>query len=260
MATRRAESVGLMSYRLWIVWGLLGASCGKCGNTSVPEVSEAGPRRVGATDLRSALFTVFPEFRYAILTRGSALVERTVEWKLPAQTSLVDAVRPHALAKGFSVADSGHDFVHAPFALDVESLPDGRVRLWVGLPITQADVGKLLQSPSPMGTDALAHWLPDLPQSRRLEENFVFKIQYQGSSEARTDFLVRQMVDLLQAGDWKVESLPEGWELNRRPDGGVGGVPSAFSLRLKNVRDFSTIAVERKGTQVAVTLRQELWK
>ena len=165
---------------------------------------------------------------------------------------------PFATEKGFSKGDGGHDFVHAPFALDVEKIPNERFRFVVGLPLQQSYVGRLLQSPAPMTSDQLAHWLPLPPDAEILKETFVLDLEYVGKTRAVTDGLARQMIDLLLAGPWTLSAFPEGWQVGKSEDGGVGRVPAEFEIALHRIYGGTEVQVNKRGDRVAVRYLQPL--
>lgn len=239
-----------------VVFVLSVAGCSRCGKANSSKVDAAvALQRVGTTDLRTALFTIFPEFRFAVITRGHAVVERRVKWKAPEGVSLKEAVKPYAEKVGLAVSSQGvHDFEKAPFGLDVEPLNENEIKLLIGLPIGQEDVGKLLQSPHPMTSEHLGQWIPRLPNETVLEETFFMSLQYQGSSVERTTLLVRQMIDLLLEGRWKTSMFPTGWET----DGGSKTTPTEFTMTLENNDTKARVEVERKEQAVAVKLIQPL--
>lgn len=235
-------------YCPWLLLGLLFTGCAKCGRAPAPKAF-APLQQTQAVDLRTALFTVFPEFRGAEITNGRAWVERTMRLAKASGAPVEDLFAPHAMKKGFLKADGGPGFVRPPFELDVEAAGPETYRLEVGLPLGQSDVGRLLQSPSPMTSEELAHWLPFPPGAEVLEETFFLELTYLGKTVARTDYLVRQVVGLLLASHWSAAHMPPGWPL----DGGEGSVPAELELRLE--RSYGGTKVELKKKEALVTVR-----
>jgi hypothetical protein len=232
---------------------LAATTCQRCGRS--PSQPDAGRAHRASTDVRTALFTVFPEFRFARVVAGEAKVTRTLAWKVESNEALRAALTEGWKEKGFvETTDGGALAVRAPFLLSAERAGD-TVALTMTLPIGPDDVGKLLKSPAPVTTDHLLSYLPTVPGAPVRSEEFQLSLEYQ-AEPAHADILTRQLVDLLQASGWKVDNLPEGWEPGRRPDGGLGGVPREFELTL--TQGNAEVRVMRSPAQVKVALHQVL--
>jgi hypothetical protein len=63
-------------------------------------------------------------------------------------------------------------------------------------------------------------------------------------------YFVSDGIHLNTAGTWKVERYPDGYELERRPDGGGGGTPEAYHLALVDTNTTARIEVHRDGGYV----------
>jgi hypothetical protein len=209
--------------------------CGRCGKATV----DAGTLTTAYShiDLRTALFTVFPEFRGARLVKGEAVLTRKIRWTGSGEVS-------EALNAAWKQ--------QAPFF--VRARADA---LEIGVPITDDDVPKLLQTPAPMGSEQLRHYLPALPGAQALGETFTMTIEYEAKPD-RAAFLTHQLVDILTAGEWRADALPTGWQVEKRGDGGVGAVPEAFTMSLTRSHAATRITIERNGGSVKVQLVQPL--
>ncbi len=246
----------LAPFALGLLLGLSG--CARCGravsaDAGGPDGSAKVERSKRAIDLRTALFTVFPEFRFATLLQGSAAVTRKVRWVPPQGASLESVVAAGAARNGFQPSDGG--WLRQPFLLTAKAEGDV-VELSAMLPIANEDVGRLLQSPSPMTSEQMATYLPELPGGTLLEETFVLSIHYV-APEQHAGFLAKQMVELLAAADWKVERYPEGWE-KRPDDGGFGASPDRYSLTAVRAHSATKVHVERDGGHVRANLVQQV--
>ncbi|MHB8878477.1 MAG: hypothetical protein ACYC8T_32675 [Myxococcaceae bacterium] len=255
-----------MSGRGERVWGVLLValalfSCERCSRPPAAPVNDTGlPGQTRATDLRTALMTIFPEIRGATVTAGYAQLSRELDWQPPAGTSLAQALAGPMAAKGFAPPDGGEAEligVRSSFTLHA-TRRGGHVVVSIRLPLENTQVTELYQSPAPLSTETMATYLAVPKGARPVSETFVLAIDYAGREE-RVDFLVRQLVDMLVAGYWTASKLPEGWEPTRRPDGGVGGVPASFELTLNRAAPATEIHIERDGPRVHVELLQPTW-
>jgi hypothetical protein len=208
----------------------------------------------------SRALQLFPEFRGAFVTGGSAVLVRELSWKAPEGQALSEVLAPLVKAKGFAPPDGGTAEVvgvRGPFTLRAVAQGE-RLRLTAALPVDNEHVAQIFQSPAPLSTEVMGTFLPVPDGAKPLSERFVLSIDYQ-AREVRVDFLVRQMVDLLRAGQWTVAKLPEGWEPDRRPDGGVGGIPAKFELTLSFAAPAAEVRVVRDGAKVHLELVQATW-
>jgi len=248
--------------------GLIAVASVSCGRCSRPTQAvdagcpscELSLRETHPTDVRTALMTVFPEFRGAVLTGGSAELVRDLSWTLPEGKPLEEVLAPLVRAKGFSAPDGGGAGLigsRGPLTLHA-STQGGHLLLTARLPVDNDDVAQIFQSPAPLSTEVLGTFLPVPEGARPLSERFTLSIDYQ-AREVRADFLVRQMVDLLVGGHWTVTRYPQGWEPDRRPDGGVGGIPAKFELTVARQAPATSVRVVRDGAKVHIELSQSTW-
>ena len=244
---------------------LLSASCARCSKSAAaPDAGcvscELSLRQTHPTDVRTALMAIFPEFRGASLTGGSAELARDLEWTPPEGKSLEEVLAPLVRAKGFSPPDGGKAGcigVRGPLSLHATAAR-GHLLLTARLPVDNDDVAQIFQSPAPLSTEVLGTFLPVPEGARAVSEHFTLFIDYQ-AREVRADFLVRQMVDLLQGGRWTVAEFPAGWEPDRRADGGVGGIPAKFELEVSRPAPATSVRVVRDGVKVHIELVQPTW-
>lgn len=218
---------------------------GGCTCKPKDPVRDAGTARIHrSTDLKTAVFTMYPEFRGARVMAGGAVLTRTMNGPVPLDAPLLETVTKNGFALG---GDGGMLLAtRAPYTLRVE----GPV-LAVSLPIVEADIGKLLNAPLSMTSEQIALWFPKPTGVALASEEFRVKLIYD-SIAWRTSFLVWQMVTLNAQGTWRVTQYPDGWEKNWRPDGGGGAIPGAFSMSLVDQSTTARIDVVRDGGFVQV--------
>ncbi len=202
-----------------------------CAKKSAP-APDAGSPAERVTDVRSAVFTIYPEFRFTRLEQAEARLVRR--------------------SRGAGHTDGG--LAPAPFRIE-ETRQGDVLEQTLRLPLTMEDVTALLHASSSLTTQHFAAMLPRPAGSELLDETFVVEVEYTASPE-RADFLVWQLVNLLTGTEWKVVSLPEGWQLGRRADGGAGEVPHRFELELARQRAGTRIVLRRDGERVRVEYRQ----
>ncbi len=218
---------------LWLLAVLLGG-CSRCGGPTAPDAGSVRIHR--STDLKTAVFSAYPEFRGARVVTGGVELVRTVDRLVPL---------PHArevIAKnGFDITSDGGSLsaTRAPYTVRIDG-----PQLRVALPIFEEDIGKLLNAPLTMTTEQLGLWLPKPAGATVLAEHFHLRLVYE-ASENRAQYLAWQMVDLNSQGSWKVEAWPEGYERIRRPDAGGGGTPVAYSISLVDTNTTARIALRR---------------
>jgi hypothetical protein len=249
---RRGEArVTRAALALALLWA---GACAKCGGEkpTVLAVPDAGTLVRRSTDLRTAVMTAMPEFRDTRLLHGSAVLRRTVEGEAP--TWEADARRGFAAngwaeapaAAGSKVLVAGKE----PFRLEVERRPRG-AELRVSLPLRDGDVARILSAPISITTEQLALYFPKLAGTAPVRERFEVTLGYE-SFAFRTHWLVWQLVDLSTRGAWKLARVPEGFEVGRKSDGGIGEVPARVSLLLEDSATGARVAVDRDGKNVTV--------
>lgn len=216
--------------------------CSRCGEkTEQPAAvvdsgapSTAVQGSLPATDLRSALFVIFPEFRATHVTGGEARFTRT----FPFEGDLEAALRPLLDQQGY--ADAGFaggevSAVRPPFKFEAKRV-DGQVAMSIYLPLSQEMVEKLIQSPSPLGTENMALMLPRLPEAKGASQTFEMKLDYVTKSQ-RAAFLTRQLVGGLVGSGWKSTAMP--------PDADAGDDPPKFDAVLTNAEWGARIELHR---------------
>ena len=204
---------------------------------------DAGQSRIHrSTDLKTAVFTAYPEFRGARVLEGGVELIRTVDRPVELQGPVLDRVR----SNGFQVSIDGGELVatRPPYTLRIKGS-----QLVVALPITEPDIGKLLNAPVTMTTEQIALWFPTAKDAGVVAEEFRLRLVYD-SIAWRAGYLAWQMVDLNTHGSWKVETYPDGYERVRRPDGGGGATPEAYSISLVDSNTSARIEVHRDGGRV----------
>lgn len=227
---------------------LAAASCSK----PRPAVPDAGQLVRRSTDLRTAVLAAMPEFRDTRLLAGSATLRRTV------------AGTPTALEADFKKALAHHRWkeeprlqgekvlagAKEPFRLEVEPRPQG-AELRLSVPVRDGDPARMLGAPISLTTEQLALYFPQLEGTAPVAERFEVALEYE-SFAFRTHFLVWQLVDLSTRVPWKLARVPEGFEVARKPDGGIGDVPERVSLALEDSTTGARVTVERDGKRVQV--------
>lgn len=216
-----------------------------------PEVDKAPPqpqlvRR--STDLRTAVLTALPEFRELKLVSGSAVLRR----KLSGQV-LASEVRKTFAASGWTeepqvAGDGTIAGTRREFRLEAEVGERGGEERLV-LPIRDGDPAKLLSAPISMTTEHLALELPKHRRAATQWERFEVTLEYE-AQPARAHFLVWQLVDLCTRGQWKLAQVPPGFEVGRKPDGGIGEVPEEVALALEDRASKARLSVDRRGGRV----------
>jgi hypothetical protein len=220
---------------------LMASGCSRCGAPPAPAVK----RIHRSTDLRTAVFTAFPEFRGAQVVEGNAELVRTFDRPVMPEKEVLETVGKN----GFQMAlDAGALLAtRAPFVLRLEG-----TQLAVSLPLRNSDIGKLLGAPTAMTTEQLALWFPKISGANLVGETFRVTLRYE-SADWRTAYLAWQMVDLNSHGSWRVAKWPEGYDRERRPDGGGGATPDVYSLELTDNTTQARIQVHRDRAFVDLT-------
>ncbi len=258
-----------------VVVGLLAlAGCDRCGgggqradagrvvavDAGTASALRPGPRgALHATDLRSAMILIFPEFRGAQVKGGRAELVREVTWSPSGSgQQLSEVVGPQLKRQGFGapdITDTSVSAKRAPFELQVRRA-DGQVVSTVALPLEGDVMNKLLHSPSPMGTEHLSTLLPRLPGETAARESFRMELNYVAKSD-RANFLVRSLVEDLMEGGWMPTTPLVGWE-PRLPDGGVGPIPVELELTLVNEDSGGRLEIKRRSGEVMLSYLQPL--
>lgn len=224
-----------------LFWVVL-ASCARCTTSGL----DAGLKR--ATDLRTALVTVFPENRGVAVKGGSVRLTRTVRGPADFQAEFGRSLAHN----GFSVDDGGRSGTRAPYTVTFNEGPDGSGIFTVELPLDAPTVERLFNAPFAISTGELGLFLP---KGNVTHEDFELALSY-WAREPRAAFLSRQVVELnLGNLQWTHRGLPDaGWE-PRRPDGGLGAVPDQFEVTLDSKPDDAVLWLKRDGKSVDVRYR-----
>ena len=228
---------------------LAASNCTRCQSKSpstTPDATAGAPGRTN--DLRTTLFTLFPEFRGARIVAGEAVLARELAWVLPEGTSLAEALAPYLAQKGFGAADGGSLGTRAPFHLTGERNGQNIV-LAIHLPIGNDDVNKLLHTPSPLTTEHLAHDLPSPPGATTVRERFEMTIEYE-AERSRADWLLIQLHGLLRRGGWRPTQWPDAAD--------AGSLPPSFAGAFEHPESASKILVDRQPTRVRLSMQQTL--
>jgi hypothetical protein len=209
---------------------LTAAACSK-GSAAV----DAGTVFERGTDLRSAITTLFPEYRGALLGGGRAQVTR---WVAPATEAELTKAKAEAEANGFK----GEPPQRTPFVLE-QSLDGGVLVQELRLPLTPEELGRISAAPAAMSSEAMAHWLPKV--GPKTAEQFEVELFWVARDVPRAGFLIWQLVDGALNTGWKGE-LPKGFQ-RHRPDGGAGEVPESCTVVVTNERLGARIEVVREA-------------
>ncbi len=228
--------------RKWVLLlTLAAAGCTRCDDaTTSPAVVDAGPPRIHrSTDLRTAVFTAYPEFRGARVMEGNIELVRTFDRTVPLDGEVLETVKKN----GFAVLVDGGTLIatRSPYTLRIDG-----PKWVVSLPLVDEDIGKLLGAPVTMTTEQIALWFPKAPHATLVAEHFHLMLTYD-SIAWRSGYLAWQMVEFNTRGSWKVDAYPEGYEQTRRADGGGGLTPMAYSLWLVDTNTSARIDVQRDG-------------
>jgi len=232
---------------------LVASGCSRCDRPPPRPVEvDAGATRIHrSTDLKTAVFSAYPEFRGARVLQGKAELVRTLDRPVPLEGEVLEGVKKN----GFALSIDGGSLVgtRPPYTLQVDG-----PRVVVSIPVVEADIGKLLNTPMAQTTEQIALWFPKVPGATVIDEQFHLRLIYE-SIAWRSGYLAWQMVDLNTKGSWRVEQYPEGYERTRRPDGGGGGTPLAYSIALVDTNTTARIEVHRDGgfVQLDYVLRTE---
>ncbi|MBK7864463.1 MAG: hypothetical protein IPJ65_38835 [Archangiaceae bacterium] len=199
-------------------------------------VPDAGTPIDRGTDLRSAITTLFPEYRGAVLAAGRAQLTRTLS---PATEKDLVVGNAAAAQNGFI----GLPPTRKPFAME-HHFDGGTLVQELRLGLSPDELGRITAAPAALTSESMAHWFPKVAAPKTYEE-FELELVWVAKDEARADFLVWQLVDGALNAGWKAD-LPTGWQ-RRRPDGGAGEVPRAFLVTVSNADLGARFEVERKA-------------
>jgi len=227
------------------------SGCSRCG---AEKPVDAGTRFHRSTDLKTAVFSAYPEFRGARVMQGGATLTRVVDQPVPLEGAVMETIRKN----GFAITvDAGTLLAtRAPYTLRIEGQ-----QLAISIPVTEEDIGKLLNAPLTMTTEQLALWYPKLPGARVTDEMFHLRLVYD-SIAWRAGYLAWQMVELNTQGSWRLQNVPDGYALKREADGGGGASPLAYDLSIVDSNTTARIDVKRDGgfVQLDYTLRTEEYR
>lgn len=256
--TRRAAAA-------WLLAALATGCPSRCGTPAsmssspdagtVQQAAAPASARGGlpAVDLRQAILTAVPEFRGMAGLYTVAMVERRYLEDFAKGGDVAAALAPGFAARGFrpATADGGPLAAEAP-PFFLEAFRDGGLPVVrVGLVVPGEKVVDLLQTPAPLGSQAMALRIPALPGDVRVpyEDAFAFEVHYRATREA-SDRLMRQLADGLLASGW---SAKPGSGL-AAPD---AGLPEALDEQLAGPHG-STLTFHRADGRVTVTWDQPL--
>ncbi len=247
----------------WLVAVLATGCAGRCGAPApapvdagtVQRAAAASRTRVGlpAVDLRQAILTAVPEFRGMAGLYTVAVVERRYLEDFANGGDVAAALAPGLSARGFrpAASDGGPLAAEAP-PFFLEAFRDGGLPVVrVGLVVPGEKVVDLLQTPAPLGSQAMALRMPVPPGDAGVpyEDAFAFEVHYRATTEA-SDRLIRQLADGLLASGW---SAKPGSVLGV-PD---AGLPEALDVQLTGPNG-SALSFHRAEGRVTVTWDQPL--
>jgi hypothetical protein len=226
-------------------WALLAAAslvaaC-RCPPSAAPDAGGATVER--ATDLRTALQLIFPEYRGVHVLATTATYTRHVEPLAPGE---LDKAKAQAATNGFT----GDPLQRDPFTMTLEPRGPG-LDLALVLPIKEQEIGRIYAAPASMSSQAMANWLPKL-SSPVVRDVFTLELTWQAARPARAAFLNWQLVDGLLRGGWRAQGLPPGYDT----DAGAVAVPDPFRVTLIEPTSMGRIDLDRAGDRC--TLRYTL--
>ena len=250
---------------------LAGTSCRRCGESPAPAVDAgvaAVPERpepvarpgLPAADLRQGVLLTVPEFRGVSGLYAVALVERRYAGTLPPGTRLGEALAPGIAGRGWTPKQAeGKPLVgeSPPFFLEAEEA-GGHPVLRAGIVVPGEKVVDLLQTPAPLGSQALALRLPPLPGAGGYEEHFTFETHYRARPDA-SERLLRQLATGLQGAGWTARPGSPLTLDAAAPDAGPldAGLPETLDEALDGP-NAGTVTLHREGERVTVTWEQPL--
>jgi hypothetical protein len=240
--------------------------CGRCGRNQGELIKSADAGRPGAavgphgalpaTDLRTAIFLIFPEYRGVKVKGGRATLVREVTWS--GKTPLAEAIAPELTRLGYSTPELVDGAVKAkrdPLEISARTA-GGKVVFETALPMDEDSMNRIIQSPSPMGTELLSQVTPRLAGETDPHESFRMTLNYV-SKPTRTNFLVRQLVEQLMDIGWKPTRPLVGWE-PALPDGGTGPIPTDLDMTVANTDTGGLIDIKRRTGEVWLDYQQPL--
>jgi hypothetical protein len=201
--------------RLAALVGLLVlAACPKPAARAV----DAGTLEKHPSDLRTILFTIYPEPRGNLVTGGSATITRhyaaTGDW--------LASVQAIWNANHLELQDGGLAARGPLYSAEVRPEGAGAVGI-VTMPMGPAEVDRVYASPLGYTTEQLGAALPsDSPQLTVLSEDFTLGLAYRSKA---VPVRVRQMVRLVLSAGWTVDALPPDWD-------GEGPLRESFTMNL----------------------------
>lgn len=245
--------------------------CSRCDRTSAP-TPDAGPApseldagaapTASATDLRSALFLMYPEFRQSVVRGGEVTFEEvSLRRKESAQVdggTPLEALLSSLQKEGWTLepaADAGVITAkNHPFQLSAR-LEDGRLTQTLTLPLVRSDVQAIFGSPTTPTTENLASRLGDVPGFTPAKQNFRFELQYRASSADKASVLITyQARNLLKTG-W---SLIDPLDAVLNPDAGLHTLPSPATIRLRQETTGGALNLSRTGDEVTIEYVQPI--
>ncbi len=256
--------------------GALLAACDRCGGAqkgaldagvaTAPE-EKTPPTRLRATDLRSAITLIHPEFRYSRVSGEKTGVERTLRW--PHDRPLAQTLKAPLEEKRFANVREEDGKVLAdfpPFTFEA-SLREGegegegqrdRVTFGLYLPLNDETSQKLYGVPAPIGSEHLLAMLPEVEGTAPLGDLFLMHLRY-GARPDQASFTVRRLVEGLAETGWVTSSgLPvPKWE-EKAADGGSDTVEHELDLALRHPEQGGEIVIERRVGRVRILYEQPL--
>jgi hypothetical protein len=210
---------------------LLFAAC-RCPTPAAADAGNAPVER--ATDLRTALQLIFPEYRGVHVLQTTATYTRRID---PLAAGELDKAKAQAAANGFQ----GEPLQRDPFTLKLE--PDGAALVeTLVLPIKEEEIGRIYAAPAAMSSQSMANWLPKL-SSPIARDVFVIELTWETPRPGRAAFLNWQLVDGLLHGGWQPQNLPPGYAT----DAGKSTVPDPFKVTLTEPTSGGRIDLDRNG-------------
>jgi hypothetical protein len=231
--------------RAWVLALLFAAGCSK------PSAPDAGSIRIHrSTDLRTAVIESYPEFRGARVNRALATMTRVLDRPVP----LAEAAELIRKNEFLVDTDGGRlTATRKPFTLQIDG-----ATLKLSMPLADAEITRMVSSPSTLTTEQLVLWFPKVAGARVIAEQFRLELDYE-ASVSRAGYIAWQVVDLNTQGSWRVTRWPEGYEQKRRPDGGGGGTPDEYEVSMVDSNTSARIDLHRHGAfvELAYELRTE---
>jgi hypothetical protein len=199
-----------------------------CPKPATP-AADAGTLEKHPSDLRTILFTIYPEPRSNLVTAGNATITRhyaaTGDWRAAMQATWK--------ANHLEVQEGGLTARGPLYSVEAR-LEGQRVVGTVTMPLGGGEVDKVYAAPLGYTTEQLGSALPpDSAQLTVLSEDFALALAYRSRLVAAR---VRQMVRLVLNAGWTVDALPPDWD-------GEGPLRESFTLKL----------LDPSGPQLSVT-------